>query len=362
MTRFMALLSVPLALACSDPGGDDHPGAQPGSGASAGSGASSNGGASGSGGASGASGSAGMGGTAAGGGGEPGPAHGCVLDGETSGAPALASPYFDALAARDDCHVAYSLRTQAELDGITTNGEGPNRWPIIHDPAADAMLTRTSGVHPETGAKMSINAEQKNPTIALEQTSMLLTWDFKLGASVAWQGDGYLEQYKAWRLDTGPELDMWITEKLNFRKAVVQNEGIAELFLTGSGGYLAPGAAQGGSETLEPRLTRFFVEAETWTRVWIFVDGKLGGAPAKGSEVTQISTWVADEQRDPIQMHDRMPRYSPIGDVRRFRFEFNTSEYGLSNTERIDIWNRNMVVLAGVTAADVHALLQKPTP
>jgi hypothetical protein len=356
MTRLAAVLTL-LALGCSDPAGnsDSASAGQPGSGGSTASGGSS--------GSGGTTSTGGSGGEGAGGvGGVPGPAHGCVLDGEANGAAVLASPYFALLAACDDCHVAYSLRSQAELDGITTNGEGPKRWPVIHDPASDSMLTRTGGVNPDTGEKMSLNAEQKNPTIKLQQTSMLLTWDFKLGPTAAWKGEGYLEQYKAWRLDSGSELDMWITEKLNFHNAVKQNQGIAEMFLTGSGGYLAPGATQGGSETLEPRLTRFFVEAETWTRVWIFVDGKLGAAAAKGSEVTYISTWAADEQRDPIHIHDRMPRYSPTGDVRRFRFEFNSSEYGLLNTERIDIRNRNMVVLAGVTLDDVEGMLEKPTP
>ena len=263
------------------------------------------------------------------------------------------SEYFDMLAARPDCFVAFTLRNQAEIDSIATGAAGDAKWDVIYDAANDAMLQRAKGEL--NGVKMGLNMEQKQPFLGVKRTSMLLTYDFKIGPGAKYQGEGYLKQYKAYRLDAGTgSTELWLSTKLKFPTS----EGIAEMLTTG-GWYAGPGVTFANSEILEPRIGRFFPKVNTWTRYWLYVEGSLGGASAERTELVYISIWAADVNTAPVQLYNRLPMYSPVTDIRRFRFEFNTSETGAVNP-LIEIWGRNFVVLTGLTLADAKALLQKP--
>lgn len=264
--------------------------------------------------------------------------------------------YFDLLSARPDCHVAFSLRNQAEIDSIPSGGAAPGRAPVIYDSAHDAMLQRTKG-------PWGINAEQKQPRLGVKRSSMLLTWEFKIGPGAQYQGDGFLKQYKAYRIDQGTNTGLWLSFKTRFP---VGNNGIAE-FLTTGGLFMGPGTTNANSEILEPRVARFWPKVNTWTRVWTFVEGSLGGGPVNpakpnspvSTEIVHVSIWAADENTAPVQLYDRLPMYSPVEDIRQFRLEFNTSETGVENP-LMEFWNRNMIVLKGLTLASAKSLLQKP--
>jgi hypothetical protein len=274
-------------------------------------------------------------------------------------------PYFAQLLARPDLFVAHGLRTQEEIDAIEKGGgndlPGTLRYPT-YEPEHDAMVQRT---------KNGGNAVQKQPRLGIKQTAMLLTYDFKIGPGAAYLGVGYLKQYKAYRIDQGTNVGLWLSTKLKFTNTVDVLSGepcIAELLTTG-GEFIGPGTTNANSEILAPRVGRFWPKVNTWSRYWVLVEGKLGGNPWNenpkrpdvSSEVVFVSIWAADEHTEPRQLYDRLQMYSPVQDIRQFRFEFNTSESNLLNPVA-EFWDRNFVVLTGdhLTQDVARELLQKP--
>ena len=275
--------------------------------------------------------------------------------GADAGACVVAAPsstgshaYFEMLAARPDCHLAHPLRSQTEIDAMTTRSRDSRKHPTIYDSAHDAMLQRSAGDTPT-------NAEQKIARVTMGGgASALIVWDFKIGSSLAWQGEGFLEQFKAYRFDyAGGEFYMAV--KHDYQRAARQGRGIAEMFVSSKMTFLGPGTTNSNSEILEPRLTEFYVEPDTWTRYWMFFDGAIGGA-----EPVELSVWAADENREPIHIYDRILVNTPEGTgMDEFRFEFNTSD-GMVLNDTTYNWSRNLVVLKGVDLDSVRTLLVRP--
>jgi hypothetical protein len=266
-------------------------------------------------------------------------------------------PYFDSLVADPAVLWAYDLRSQAGLDGIETSGASEHRYPVICDPAADAMLQRIDPapfVEPGGG---STSAEQKWATIDIHGTSMLLTWDARLGPGCAFTDAGDLDQHKAYRIDYGGG-EFYLTWKTDYQRGANTGLGLAEMFMSSqTKQFLGPGTTNDSSEILEPRLTEFYVQADTWTRYWFFIEGNIGGGP--GGELVHFSAWAADEDREPIHLYDRLPMYTPEQGLGIFRFEFNSSQSQALN-DMMHIWNRNLVVLQGLSLEEVQDLLEKP--
>jgi len=266
-------------------------------------------------------------------------------------------PYFDTLVAHPGLLWAYDLRSQASIDGIETSGASEHRYPVVCDPEADAMLQRIDPapfVEPGGG---STGAEQKWATIDIHGTSMLLTWDAKLGSGCAFDGPGDVGQHKAYRIDYGGG-DFYLTWKTDYKNGANTGLGIAELFMASqTKQFLGPGTTNDDSEILEPRLAEFYIQADTWTRYWFFVEGNIGGGA--GGELVYFSAWAADEGRAPIHLYDRLAMYTPQQGLGIFRFEFNSSQSEADN-DLMHIWNRNLVVLQGLELEDVEELLVQP--
>ncbi len=282
----------------------------------------------------------------------------------TEAASASSHAYFDMLVNRPDCMTSFHYRTQANVDLVGSRAEGDKKIPIVYDAAHDAAKFEIdpSGSLPSSG---STGTPQKRlPIEAPGATSLLITWDLKIDESMRYQGSGYLGQHKSHRLDN-PSASAWLAMKQNYSRATNQAKGVAMFFFTITTKFLGEGSMQGGSETLS-RIgpdgkaimpPEFYIQPDTWTRVWVLLEGEVSTRSAP----VQLSVWLADEQRNPVQLYDRINVISPDHErgVGIFRYEFDSSTSTSLNGPGQQ-YQRNFVVLRGVTKAEVVGLLQKP--
>lgn len=270
-------------------------------------------------------------------------------DAGTDGSAAGAYTYFDTLSARPDCLVAYTMRSVAELDSIETRGTATHKLPIVYDSNMDAAVVTIdpSGTIPGSG---STDSQQKRFPIAISSGSMLLTWDLRFDQNFAFKGNGYLGRHKTFQI--GQNNDRWVVLKTDYANAA--QSGVAELYVAAGGGtqWYGPGTYTVRQEVLEPSLAKFFIAANTWTRVWVWLQDI-------GQPVSYMSVWVADESRGPVQLYNRLAMIVPSSGLDKFWLEYDTSQDTAVNPA-MRSWNRNLVVLKNV--ADVKTLLQRPTP
>ena len=276
---------------------------------------------------------------------------------------AAAHDYFNTLRLRADCLVSFHLRSQLQLDSMITAGRSERRIPTAYDATMDAarFAIDPTGQTPNSGATDTM---QKHARLRADGASLLVTWDLRIGANMRYVAPNGLGQHKSFRMDDNSG-NGYMTLKANYAKATNQGEGVAELFFTISGQKWIPtGGILGSSETIQPALTTVYAQPDTWTRVWWYLEGNVGGAswnpdkPELGNLV-HVSAWIADEQREPVQLLNRVPVYSPAGGVDIFRYEFDTSQDSASNGFGAQ-WNRNFVALRGISLAGVRDLLQRP--
>jgi hypothetical protein len=280
-----------------------------------------------------------------------------VPEASTATAVSGSHAYFDALINRADCLTSFHFRTQANVDLVPSRAESDAKIPIVYDSTHDAAKFEIdpSGSLPHSG---STGTPQKRLPIPVNGSSMLLTWDLKIAESMRYKSTDYLSQHKSHRIDD-PTAAPWLGMKQNYAKGTNQGKGIAEFFFTSSTKWHGPGTSAGNSETIQPTAGEFFIQPNTWTRVWVFLDGNIGN-PA-GTPV-QMSVWLADENRGPVQLYNKVSMITPPADgLGIFRYEFDSSTKEASNGPGQQ-WQRNFVVLRGVTHAQVLSLLQKPAP
>lgn len=264
--------------------------------------------------------------------------------------------YFDMLSTRADCLVAYNLRSQAQIDSLATAGRSDIRMPVEYDPVMDAMLTQMdpSGASPHSG---STDGQKKSVRI-LATNSMLLTWDFQFDEGFTYTKSTDLGQHKAWKIDSVDEGAAWIVIKANYARGANTGGGLASLIFTSNASkWNGPGTTNSSSETFEPRLTEFMIKANKWTRAWIYVEGTIGGGV--GGELVYMSAWAADEDREPVQIYNRLAMYTPAKGFDRFHAHYDSSQ-DVATNGLMKSWNRNLVMLQGLTPAEVQKLLQKP--
>jgi hypothetical protein len=270
-------------------------------------------------------------------------------------AAVAAHPYFDTLSARSDCLVAYHLRSDAQIDAIETvksgiSEKGEMRFPVSYDAANDAALFR---IDPRVG---STDSEGKRVATAATSGSWLLTWDLRFDNGHAYTSSSHLGRHKTymvgWRGATSGD-NRWLGLKTEYINAAQAGQGVAEIYTYMVGTtYHGPGTTLGPQSSIQPRTGSFFINANTWTRVWIFVEDI-------GQALSYVSVWVADTSRGPVQLHNRNAVITPEGGINKFWFEYDTSGEDAANGE-MRSWNRNLVVLKNVTAAQVAGLLQRP--
>lgn len=153
--------------------------------------------------------------------------------------------------------------------------------------------------------------------------------------------------------------------KTQWKKGFNRGDGsLCELMLTLPGQqWVVPGQSDRvtlGEEILYPRVAQFFMQANVWTRYWMFFDGDIGGGA--GGPVVQFSAWAADETRTPVLLYDRVPLYTPTAGFDKFRFAYDTSgesTYQVANPLSKS-WNRNYIAISGLSLPDVQGLLTQP--
>lgn len=270
-------------------------------------------------------------------------------------AASVAAPhdYFDMLTARPDCLTSYHFRTQENIDSVRSRAESDIKIPIVYSALHDAAKFEIdpSGSLPHSG---STGTPQKRMPINIQgATSMLLTWELKIDKSMQWK-PGYLPQHKSHRLDD-LSASPWVGLKQDYAKATNRGDGIAYYFLSAAPAHMGPGTTRGAAERIEPISGEFYIQPDTWTRVWVFVEGNIG----VGDRAVRMSVWLADEKRARVQLYNRVNMVTPQDGIGLFRFEFDSSTKKAANGPGQQ-YQRNFVVLQGVTAAQVEGLLQKP--
>ena len=254
--------------------------------------------------------------------------------------------YFQALAALPNALAVWALRSQAELDTLRDYAHSPKKQPITYDAIVDAALARIY-------APISTDSQQKRLPFAPPVESLFLTWDFRHDPNCRYRAVGDLSRHKAYVIGPGSE-GHWMAFKTDYRNATKAASGVAELFMSmQSRQWLGPGTTRGGQEILEPRLGKFYIQPDTWTRVAFFVDGI-------GQPVSAVSVWVSDEQRNPVQLYDRLQVVFPSAASYRVWLEYDSAKDTALNPVEMRIWNRNLVALQQVVPAAVPPLLQRP--
>jgi hypothetical protein len=258
--------------------------------------------------------------------------------------------YFEALRARPDLRYAYAMRSQEELDAMRTGGDtaGTKRLPVTYDPVMDAALFRFI-------ASNSSDSQQKILPITVGPGSLFLTWDFRFNDAFAYR-EGHLGTHKAWRIDHGDEA--WISMKTDYQSAAATarrpRRGLAEFYVSSqSRDWLGAGTFREG-ELLQPRKAEFFIEADTWTRVFFLLE-------RIGQPESAVSVWIADETRDPVQLYDKLAYKTLPDGPNNFRHEFDSSRTAANpalNPGEMRHHARNFVVLHNVQG--VQALLRRP--
>ena len=272
-----------------------------------------------------------------------------VPDGDVEPMAVAVHPYFDALSTRGDCQAAYHLRTQDQLDAVQTGAkESAKKKPVTYDAQMDAALFRMYA--PET-----TDSQQKIFPVRASSGTLLLVWDFRFGKGFKWEGEGYTATHKTWRLDSSTGTP-WLALKTDYQRAANQGAGIAEFYMSvPSNKFIAPGTVRGSREIPEPKLGEFFIQVDTWTRAWwLFED--------LGTSIAAVSLWVADPGHAPVRIYNRLAIYTPADglDTGSFRMEYDTSMDTALNPVEMHSWNRNFVVLTGISASSVPNLLERP--
>ncbi len=265
-----------------------------------------------------------------------------------------AHDYFNMLVSRPDCMTSFHFRSQANIDLTPSRADGANKIPIRYDSSHDAARFEIdpSGKLPSSG---STGTPQKRLPIHVKGTSLLITWDLKIAASMKFVAPDGLDQHKSHRIDN-TDADAWLGMKQNYLKAANRSLGIAEFFFSATQEFMGPGTTRGSSEKINPVAGEYRVQPDTWTRVWVLIEGDIGNA-AKTS--CQLSVWLADENRAPFQMYNRVNMITPTDGIGIFRYEFDSSQKDASNGPGQQ-WQRNFVALKGVNRDTVVGLLQRP--
>ena len=265
-------------------------------------------------------------------------------------------PYFASLISRSDCHAAYHMRSQEQLDRLETlksgtSALGEERYPVTYDSVMDAALFR---IDPRVG---STDGEHKRVNLGVTSGSMLLTWDLRFDEGHRYKNDGDLIRHKLYMLGwfgTGGSGDnRYLGLHTDYKNATDDGQGIAKLrpYMIGDT-WLGPGTTLGSQGRVMPMANEFYIAANTWTRVWIYVEDM-------GKATSFVSIWAADTGRDPIQLQNRNAIVVPPSGLTKFWFEYDTSAEDATNVE-MRSWNRNVVVLKDVTMSTVTSLLKRP--
>jgi hypothetical protein len=274
--------------------------------------------------------------------------------------------YFNTLIARSDHWKSFSLRPKAgeprespyyekqllpqELGGYAQTKERPVT--ITYDPANDPDPRRQDAAKVVILAKMNnIPNQVRLPMQTENGNSYLVTWDAWFGAEFAYPL-ARIRGYKNFQFTTGSDdiwfetLTMFVQGRNNFawtevRAYVSQNRTWKDVF----------GPNVKDNAPLTP-AGEFTMTPQRWIRYWWLIDVR--------DDWDVVSMWMADEDRDPVQLVDGLQIDATNGRVDKFWLEYNTSTSG-APPERGPLvgYVRNVSMLRNV--ADPKSLLIRPS-
>ncbi|HUE86424.1 MAG TPA: hypothetical protein VMO26_10130 [Vicinamibacterales bacterium] len=261
--------------------------------------------------------------------------------------------YFDALSTRSDCLVAYSLRSMDQLLAYMDATHKP--IDVSYDPANDPDPRRQDAAKIVVPANVvSLPNNVRVPIPVVENDSLLVTWESWLGAEYAFAKTG-IGNYKHFQFASGR---IWTEIKSNFSgRNGTPPAGVADVEVRFYGqpeeGEIGPNVTN--RHPASPMVGEFALQPETWTRYWVLIQ------PA--GEWHEFSLWVADENRGPVLINDRLQIKPNVKNGwngwNSFWLEYNTSSKGLDEGFGARVaYARNIVMLRGAT--NVQSLLQRP--
>lgn len=253
-------------------------------------------------------------------------------------------PYWDLLTPRSDRLYAWPLRSSAEIVSYP-KGQTNGLYPVSYDPAMDALLTHIN--FPVTG---KVNPEQLFlPLVIPFGVSWFMTWDYRLNSGWDYLGVNWDRGRKSYRFDCAPgaEHPIWLAPKDFFQEGAnhvpsalsdVRNCNQTAL-------YVIPPTVRLSNELITPQVI-FYAEADRWTRRWYYYDAVN----------QELSIWTADVVQGIVQQMHKDKYGFPSTGLKQFRIEWNTSQSSFPNTDE-KVWNRNVVVLTGLSYATAVSLL-----
>lgn len=278
--------------------------------------------------------------------------------------------FYDRLLTHPGLTHAYPMRSLAQIDpkqtpGMSAQKVGPDRLPWGYDATEDSAYLQ---VHPEAGFREPQTRRVKTGDPS-DRRSLLFVFDFKYDAGWYWHGDGYMQNYKNWYLYCDEKYWMQASHMHLHVGAHQDPPGVEEtigwLWLGIPGERWKNGESKIAGEPLsyrvgerlEPAKTRFFVKVNRWTRHYFYIEGEAGDG-AKAAPIN-LSTWYADQDRDPIVVYDRIP-LTLLSPLTLWSFSYDTSAEGERLNPLATKWIRNVAVLRGLSLADVRGLLERP--
>lgn len=263
--------------------------------------------------------------------------------------------YFETLAARVECKVAYSLRSAEQMAEYRQSNSRPQS--INYDPAGDTDPRRQDAAKIVVPADaVSLPNQLHLPIPAHDGTSLFVTWDAWWGKEFAFANTS-TGNYKAFQF-ASPAGRIWTEVKSDFDEAHKNYSPAVATVIVRSYGDLGTtlGPNVTNRQPLSPQKAQFAIMPEVWTRYWVYF--KPVG------EWHEFSLWMADENREPVLLIDRLQikPNSLEGKAtgwEKFWIEYNTSSNGIpAGRGPLVSYARNVVMLHGV--ADPARLLERP--
>lgn len=262
----------------------------------------------------------------------------------TAAPPVGNRPYFNMLSARSDRLYAFALGSQAEINTYPSTGKLP-RLPVVYDPGMDAMKQTVDAQVTHTN-----KPQQKHMPVVLPfGTTFLQTWDSYYESTWAFTQPGCLDTMKSfrWDLPNGEGPSMWLATKDWFGRGAGLG-ATAEYAATCQPRQwlLPPTTNSGAGERLGPQ-TVFLKQHSRWVRTWVYYDA-----------VAQLlSVWAADSVQGVKTLINQTPYSFPTVGLVIFRYEFDTSMAADALNPSMSVWHRRLVVLQGLSFAQVQPLL-----
>jgi alpha-tubulin suppressor-like RCC1 family protein len=295
--------------------------------------------------------------------------------------------YFEGLKAKPQHYRSWALRDQTQLNSLVSSS--PSKF-FTYQPGGDLYGTPQDGAkllkpprkdfykYPQFAAYGSSGDENiaGNNTlrmpVAITSGKFLLTWDFWWGNEFQ-DNRGTVDAFKTFFLysGSGPQTGgttlywLWHDVLGSDRTTTLAPGELSKQHSSLGNSPLAPGVLARdpynptGLGALPYRTFR--TKLATWTRYWLEVrmdvpgseftewsQTYLGGVPLTGTW-DMVSLWAADENRNPVRIHYRVPapRTEPM--FTTFRFSFDTSSHNLTPGTGLDGpligYGRNVAIL-----------------